>query len=207
MTERPPTAHERMAGQPWDASYQDGPAPWDIGGPQPAVVRLADAGVFTSPVLDVGCGTGDNGLYIASQGLSVVGVDVAETAVAMARAATAARGLDAEFFVGDAFELSALGRTFASVLDCALFHALDSEERLRYTASLAAVTSPGAVAYVLCFSDEGEDLGPHPVPQGELRAAFADSRGWRIIDISEERLETRFHENGAPAWLTKVERI
>ena len=30
-----------MTGLPWDASYADGPAPWDVGRPQPAVVRVA----------------------------------------------------------------------------------------------------------------------------------------------------------------------
>ena len=38
------TSHERMSGKPWDASYSDGPAPWDIGRPQPAIVRLASKG-------------------------------------------------------------------------------------------------------------------------------------------------------------------
>ena len=34
---RRPTSHERMSGRTWDASYtDDGPAPWDIGRPQPA---------------------------------------------------------------------------------------------------------------------------------------------------------------------------
>lgn len=59
--DRAPTSHERMAGQSWDASYQDGPAPWDIGGPQPAVERLVTARGFTGAVLDVGCGTGAPG--------------------------------------------------------------------------------------------------------------------------------------------------
>src|SRR5688572_20222374 len=96
-SDRPPTSHERMTGRPWDASYQDGPAPWDIGGPQPAVVRLAAAGGFVGTVLDAGCGTGENTLHIASLGLAVLGVDVAETALAMARAAAETRGVQAEF--------------------------------------------------------------------------------------------------------------
>src|SRR5262245_38183326 len=65
---RQPTSHERMSGQPWDASYHGGPAPWDIGRPQPAVVRLAAAGGFAGEVLDAGCGTGENTLHIASLG-------------------------------------------------------------------------------------------------------------------------------------------
>ena len=76
---RRPTSHERRTGLPWDASYRDGPAPWDVGRPQPAVVRLASAGGFAGAVLDVGCGTGENALHVAALGLPVLGVDVAET--------------------------------------------------------------------------------------------------------------------------------
>src|SRR5512145_2113930 len=79
------TSHERQTGLPWDASYHDGPAPWDIGAPQPAIVRLASKGGFAGAVLDAGCGTGENALHVASLGLSVLGVDVAETALAIAR--------------------------------------------------------------------------------------------------------------------------
>jgi 2-polyprenyl-3-methyl-5-hydroxy-6-metoxy-1,4-benzoquinol methylase len=46
---------------------------------------LASEGGFLGTVLDAGCGTGENALYIGSLGLSVLGVDVAETALAIAR--------------------------------------------------------------------------------------------------------------------------
>ena len=82
---RQPTSHERRTGLPWDVSYHHGPAPWDIGRPQPAIVRLASQGGFAGAVLDAGCGTGENALHVASLGLSVLGVDVAETALAVAR--------------------------------------------------------------------------------------------------------------------------
>jgi SAM-dependent methyltransferase len=80
-----------MTGLPWDASYQDGPAPWDVGGPQPTIVRLASDGAFTGAVLDAGCGTGENALHLAALGLPVLGFDVAETALAIARQKAAAR--------------------------------------------------------------------------------------------------------------------
>src|ERR1700742_4999712 len=87
------TRHERDAGQPWDASYHGDGAPWDIGAPQPAVVRLVTAGVFVGAVLDAGCGTGDNALCIAAQHGNVFGFDVAPTAVSIAREHAAAEGL------------------------------------------------------------------------------------------------------------------
>lgn len=207
--ERPPTSHERQAGRPWDASYLDGPPPWDIGRPQPAVQRLAARDAFAGTVLDAGCGTGENALHIASRGLHVVGVDVAETAVSIAREKAATRGLDAEFAVADALHLDRLARVFDTVLDCALFHTFDEDERRDYVASLASVTARGRTLFVLCFSDVGpaETCGPHPVSESELRAPFTRAAGWSVTSVSPERLDTTFHAHGAPAWLASIARI
>jgi len=59
-----------------------------------------------------------------------------------------------------------------TVLDCGLFQTFDGEERPGYVASLASVTEHDGTLYVLRFSDDGPDTGPHPVSQEELRAAF-----------------------------------
>ena len=206
--ERQPTSHERRAGQPWDASYLDGPAPWDLGQPQPAVLRLAAAGAFAGAVLDAGCGTGENALHIASFGLHVLGVDVAQTALSIAREKAASRRVDADFVFSDGLHLDRLGRVFESVLDCGLFHTFDSNERRDYVASLASVTSRGGDLYVLCFSDaEAGTCGPHPISQEELRAAFTRGGGWSVASVSPDRIQTRFEADGVPAWLAKIERI
>jgi SAM-dependent methyltransferase len=172
------------------------------------VVRLASEGAFVGAVLDAGCGTGENSLYLASLGLSVLGIDVAETALAMARAKSDERGLEVEFAAADALQLERLGRTFDTALDCGLFHSFDGDERSAYVASLATVTEPDATLHVLCFSDVGRDAGPHPVSEEELRAAFDPSAGWHVVAIEPERVHTRFHDDdGAPAWLATVKRI
>jgi SAM-dependent methyltransferase len=213
-----------MTGLPWDASYHDGPAPWDIGQPQPAIVRLASEGGFAGAVLDAGCGTGENTIHVARLGLSVLGVDVAETALAIARekAATVGSKINVEFAVADAFQLELLGRSFNTVLDCGLFHTFDGEERPRYVASLARVTEHDGTLYVLCFSpphhantaragdpgsNDGPETGPHPITQEEIRAAFNPSNEWNVAAIEPDRIQTRFHDNGAPAWLATIKRI
>jgi SAM-dependent methyltransferase len=197
-----------MSGRPWDASYYDGPAPWDIGRPQPTVARLALVGGFTGTVLDAGCGTGENSLLVAALGLPVLGVDVAETALSMAREKAAERGIAVEFEWADALRLELLGRRFDTVLDCGLFHSLDGRERLEYVASLASVAAKGATLYVLCFSDVGSDTGPHPVSGGELAAPFGPGSGWNVAAIEADRVLTRFHDDhGAPAWLATIKRV
>lgn len=207
---RAPTSHERMTGLAWDVSYQDGSAPWDIGHPQPVYVQVAEDGGFTGTVLDAGCGTGEHALLVAGFGLpgvSVLGVDVAETALEIARAKAQERGLAVEFAAADALDLGRLGRRFDTVLDCGLFHTFNADERPGYVASLASVTAAGATLYVLCFSDAGPDTGPHPVTEDELRSDFGPGSGWTIASLVAARVQTRFHdEHGAPAWFATIKR-
>ena len=170
---------------------------------------MANEGAFAGAVLDAGCGTGENALHLAALGLRVLGVDVAETALSIAREKAAARGLDADFVAADALHLDRLGRVFATVLDCGLFHTFDRDERGDYVASLASVTGRGGSLYVLCFSDTGpaDTCGPHPISQQELREAFKPSSAWEIASVSADRIQTRFNAQGAPAWLAKIRRI
>lgn len=207
MRDRQPTSHERRSGEPWDASYRDGPAPWDTGRPQPAIVRLASADGFAGTVLDAGCGTGENALHIASLGLPVLGVDVAGTAVAIARAKADERGIEAEFALADALRLERLARRFQTVLDCGLFHSFDGDEWPGYVASLASVTESGGTLYVLCFRDDGPDTGPHPVTREDLTGSFSPGKGWNVAAIEPDRATTRYHDDGTPVWLATIKRI
>src|SRR6266566_1219135 len=60
----------------WDDAYSAStPAPWDIGRPQPAFVRLAEQGLLAGRVLDSGCGTGEQTLLAAAHGADATGVD------------------------------------------------------------------------------------------------------------------------------------
>jgi hypothetical protein len=96
---------------------------------------------------------------------------------------------------------------FQTVLDCGLFHTFNIEERPAYVASLASVTEHDGTLHVLCFSDAGPETGPHPVSDQELRSAFNPSRGWYLAAIKPDRIETRFHNHGAPAWFATIKRM
>ena len=190
----------------FEATYQAGQAPWDIGRPQPEIVTLAAEDEIVGDVLDVGCGTGENALYLASLGRRVVGVDAAPTAVARARAKAAERALPATFLVADALDLAKLRRRFESVVDCGLFHTFEPEQRRLYAHSLCEVLSPGGTLHVLCFSDE-EPPGPGPrrIAQYELGDAF---RGIFVTSrIRPGRFETTEPGWTPRAWIATLTRI
>ena len=156
--------------------------PWDIGKPQSEIVRLEQEGKLRGSVLDCGCGTGENALYLASRGHEVWGIDASPNAIRKAESKAKDRGIAVKFLTVDALDLGGLGRTFDAVIDCGLFHVFSDPDRERYVSSLASVTAPGAKLVVLCFSDlQPGDQGPRRVSQAEIRQAF--DKGWKVQDI------------------------
>jgi SAM-dependent methyltransferase len=185
-------------------AYRSGTPAWDIDGPQPAVAALAEAGRISGSVLDVGCGTGENALYLAGLGLAVTGVDAAPTAIQRAREKAVTRGLAADFRVADALRLAALGREFDAAIDCGLFHTFTDADRPAYERSIHGVLRPGGSLFVLCFSDaEPGGWGPRRVTQAEIRETFG--AGWTVEEIVATRFATHVR-GGAAAWLASLTR-
>jgi SAM-dependent methyltransferase len=189
----------------FEASYRSGDAPWDIGGPQPELVRLVEGGLITGSVLDVGCGTGENALYLAARGHAVFGLDGSATAIELARKKAEERKLPVQFHVWDALELGRLRKRFETVIDVGLFHVFADQDRRRYAESLAEVTAPGSDLFILCFStEEPPGPGPRHVGEDEIRGAF------RSIFATMDVQPARFERQGQPparALLARLTRI
>lgn len=190
----------------FDASYTAGTAPWDIGRPQPAFAHLADEGRLVGQVLDVGCGTGQHALMAAILGLEATGVDLAPTAISIARQKAEQRGLGARFLTADALRLDELGTCFDTVLDCGLFHVLSDPDRPTFADSLRRCTRVGARYYLLCCSDqEPGDWGPRRVQQEEIRHCFTE--GWQVRTIEPSAIEITVEPRRVHAWLATIERV
>lgn len=168
-------------------------------------MELEAGGRIGASVLDVGCGTGENALYLAEHGHEVWGIDISSVAVERAMVKSHARRLPVVFLAADALEPAAVGRTFDTVIDCGCWHTLADEDRARYAASVSALTLPGSTLHIMCFSDaEPPGWGPRRVTEMELRASFAGD--WQSASIVATTFETLHGPQGAHAWLASYVR-
>lgn len=206
------TAMSRFGSNPqefFDSVYQNTP-PWDVGGPQPALVELAAVYPPEGPALDVGCGAGDHVFWLAQLGLPALGIDFVEAAVLQARqkAQTAPGGGGGvpEFLVADGLRPRLLGRNFRTVVDSGFYHLFDPAAGEAYLDELTQVLLPGGRLYLLAFAVEfAIPNSPRGITEEELRSRFTADRGWRLLDLRPAQFQNRIAP--VPAVAACVERL
>jgi 2-heptyl-1-hydroxyquinolin-4(1H)-one methyltransferase len=168
--------------------------PWSIGEPQPEIADLIEQGKFQGEVLDVGCGEAAVDLYLAERGFTTVGLDLSPTAIDLARAEAARRGLtNASFEVADISAFGGYDGRFNTIVDSTLFHSIPVELREGYQQSIVRAAAPGAKYFVLVFDRAGVPEGPiNAVTEDELRDVV--SKYWTIDEIRPARIHANFPE-------------
>jgi SAM-dependent methyltransferase len=166
--------------------------PWSIGEPQPEIAALIEQGKFHGDVLDVGCGEAAVDLYLAERGFTTVGLDLSPTAIELAKAEAAKRGLtNASFAVADISAFGGYDGRFGTIVDSTLFHSIPVEAREGYQQSIVRAAAPGASYFALVFDRAGLPEGPaNPVTEDELRAVV--SKYWTIDEIRPARIHANF---------------
>jgi len=191
----------------WEDAYRTVP-PWDVGRPQPAFVELVRVGELSrGRVLDVGCGTGENALYLAGNGFSVIGVDLSNRAIGVARAKVAERKLKADFQIGNALSLDFKNGFFDNVIDSGLFHTFSDDDRPSYAREIARVLALRGRYFMLCFSEKDPPGwgGPRRVTREEIETTFTPL--FNINYIRDASFATRIHNNGGKAYLISATKI
>lgn len=183
--------------------------PWDIGRPQPVFVKLfRDGEIRPGRILDAGCGTGENAMFLAENGCSVSGVDIAHRAIELARMKAAERHLNVDFSVCDVLTLGSCFREgeFDTVIDSGLFHTLADEERPVFVRQVYRVLKDGGKYFMMCFSDKQPgEWGPRRVSKPEIKQAFAP---WFKINYIEDALfDSLIDEEGEKAYLVFATKI
>lgn len=143
--------------QRWEAAYtlrSEGVVEclqWENPRPVRALVSLFDRGdVRPGRVLELGCGTGVNAVFMASRGCQVTAVDVSPTALRMARDNARSTGVELDLVEGDMFDLDAKLGPFDFVFDRGMFHHVPVFRSIDYRDLVADRLVPGGHLHLIC---------------------------------------------------------
>lgn len=143
----------------WDDFYRQGTPPWDTGLLEPDLVRVLDSPLLRprSSVLEIGCGSGIESIYLAQKRYEVTAVDC--SAMAIDRAHSRARDKNAWLRIvnEDIFKFCSQNKNkYDFVFDIGFYHYIRRYFLSQYIDLLWKITRPGSLYFTLAGSDEEE---------------------------------------------------
>jgi SAM-dependent methyltransferase len=161
-----------MAENRFEGRYQSGDTPWDHGLVDYNLIDgVSRSGISLCRVLDIGCGSGENAIWLAQQGFDVVACDLSPTAIQRAKDKLLATEAEVCFLVADFLADPIPDSPFGFVFDRGCLHCMDDEsERKSFVEKVSGLLEEGGHWLSLIGNaDEGErEVGPPQLTASEL---------------------------------------
>jgi SAM-dependent methyltransferase len=177
--------------QEWNQHYIDGNTPWDNGTPDSQMQQVfADYNIQPCRMLELGCGTGTNAVWLAQRRFDVTAFDISALAIEKAKARAQAAGVNINFIEASVFALPDLGAPFPLVFDRGVYHCARRLGAKELCEIIARLTAPGGTYYTLAGNAQephDPNIGPPRLTAKELIDDF--SPWFDLVDLREGRFD------------------
>jgi len=177
----------------WDSRYtRKNAAPWDTRKVAVELKKAVEGGTIKpGRAVVLGCGAGTNSIYLASKGFEVTAMDVAPTALEIARQRAAKAKVKVNWMVADVTAVPKL-KPFDFMFDRGCYHGVRRSFAREFVESAKRLSKPGTKFLILAGNaNEKRGGGPPRVKEEDIRKDFTDA-----FDFTWLR-ETRFGPEGA----------
>lgn len=174
----------------YDLTYRTSKPRWDSDKTPPELKAMVGSLPPNGRILDLGCGTGTNAIYLAEHGFDVTAVDFSKTAIEMARKKAQHKNASLDFWVADVTKLDFLETSFDLVFDLGCLHSINQEGRQRYAQHVIRLTRSGSRLMVWAFNGKSIGIGVDP---GELQKLFEPA-------FTLDNIESGYFHNRSSSW-------
>ena len=135
--------------------------PWNMETP-PGILRgLVDSGkIKPCKVIELGCGAGNYIIYLSTKGFDPTGVDIAASAIDIAKKSAAEKGIKCNFITADVLgDMIEINELFDLAYDWEVLHHIFPEDREKYISNVYKLLKPGGQYLSVCFSEDSLQFG------------------------------------------------
>lgn len=153
----------------WEKFYHNvslGKIPWQKTQADYLIKVIGEGKVKPGLALDLGCGTGEESVYLAQKGFKVIGIDISKTAIKYAEENTRKAKVKVRFITADVTDLDFLkDKKFDFILDWATLHGLPKSKRRKYISGIIKHTKKSSKLLLRCFSkyEVNKEFGMTPI--------------------------------------------
>ena len=173
----------------WENVYKTTPLeeiPWRMESASWLYQLIEDGIIPVGTALDLGCGTGEKTIYLARKSFKITGVDISKTAIKHAKQFAAQAGIQAQFYIHDATDLSFLqDKVFDFILDFSALHGIAKEKQSNYVQEIAKHLKLKGLFFLRCFSKRTPNRDKDYFWGSEVP-------GWKIWYFSEDNIVSLF---------------
>jgi SAM-dependent methyltransferase len=165
--------------------YKSGDTPWDAGKPDFNLIEtVTDHNILSCKALDVGCGTGDNSIWLAQNGFQVIGTDISEIALEKAKEKSEKANVQCDFKLVDFLRNQIEGMPFGFIFDRGCFHSFGSEgDRKRFAKNVATHLEKAGLWLTIVGNADEDRQGPGPPQRGAKDIVLAVEPYFEILSL------------------------
>jgi len=181
--------------------YKSGNTPWDAGQPDFNLIEIVTKNpILSCKALDVGCGTGDNSIWLAQNRFQVIGTDTSDIAIEKAKGKASKANVECDFMLVDFTKNKIEGTRFGFVFDRGCFHSFSSEDDRRRFAKNVATHLEEAGLWLTIVGNADEDRqGPGPPQRTAGDMVLAVEPYFEILSLESSHFGSK-RPNPPRAW-------
>jgi ubiquinone/menaquinone biosynthesis C-methylase UbiE len=176
----------------WDQAYKQG-THWEVG-PSRSVKEFVNYLKKGTKVLDLGCGSGRDSIYLAKKGYEVVGLDVSAEAIKKARSKASSSYSNLHFIEGKAEKLPFEVESFDAVYSTWTLQFCPLAEPASEIYRVIKKDGVAYLAFILATKHEGKTS-----KRIEKEEVLQTYKKFKLIASQEFEIEDH-HEKGRPHW-------
>jgi methyl halide transferase len=181
--------------------YKSGETPWDVGRPDFNLIEVVtQKPILSCKVLDIGCGTGDNSIWLAQNSFQVTGTDTSDIAIEKAKEKASKANIECDFMLADFLKNKIEDAPFVFVFDRGCFHSFSSENnRSGFAQNVATHLEDDGLWLTIAGNADEHRQGPGPPQRTAGDIVLAVEPYFKVLSLTSSHFGSN-RPNPPRAW-------